>query len=294
MAFKGSIVKIGVAALLLAAATSLAVTPAAAAHKPYVLPFNFSPDRDYVGVEGGMVEDAYFVPDFAIRGSGDWVVIGPDGVANAAKQTSLKSIEVLDAPLPVEGTYRIGTGARPGRSGKAARIDGVWRSVRPAPAPGAPPRRAEPQAESATGPIEADKVPAGAEVIETQGFLIAETYVTRGTPNAGALKPSGKGFEVEPITHPNEIFVDEGFSFRTLVDGKPAANLAISVYRGDESYDEGRTTIEAKTDAEGKVTLKFPKPGVYMINTRYPGQTAPGAAPAPRNWGYSLTVEVTD
>lgn len=289
------IVKGAIAALLTAAAVGFAAAPARA-HTPYVVPVTFAPERDWVGVQGGMSEEAAFVPDFAIRGAGDWVVTGPDGVQTKAAPTTLKSANMLDAALPSEGTYRISTGERPGRAGKAARIDGVWRAVRPAPAAGAPAAAARPmegEAEGGAGPINAADLPAGAEIIDTQGYLIAETYVSRGAPTPGALKASGKGLELEPVTHPNEIYLDDGFSFRMLVDGKPAAGLRFTVYRGGESYEGERTAIEGATDADGKATVSFRKPGVYMLETRYPGSPAAGGAPAARTWLYTLSFEVT-
>jgi len=294
MAARGLIMKSGLAALLTTTAVAFAVAPALA-HTPYVVPTTFAPERDYVGVSGGMAEEGFFIPDFAIRGSGDWVVTGSDGVAKPATPTTLKSVTVLDAPLPAEGTYRIGTGERPGRAGKQAKIDGVWRAVRPAPAPGAaaPQRRMDEDAPAgANGPIDADKVPAGAETVDVQGYLVAETYVTRGAPTP--VKVSGKGFEIEPITHPNEIFLSDGFVFRALVDGKPVAGQHVSIYRGGETYESRRTALEATTAADGKATVKFEKPGVYVIETRYPGQAAPGATPATKTWIYTLSFEVTD
>lgn len=297
MSARNLFLKAGAAALLTAAAMAFGVG-SAEAHTPYVVPYTFSPERDYVGVQGGMSEEAAFVPDFAIRGNGDWTVVGPDGVATKVPQTAFKSVVIVEAPLPAQGTYRIGTGERPGRAGKAALVDGVWRQVRPAPAGGAPAGPARPRPmdddEGGAGPIDAGDVPAGAQTVETQGFMIAETYVSRGAPTPGALKASGKGFELEPITHPNEIFLDEGFTFRALVDGKPVAGLKLTVYRGGEGYEDGkRTAIEATTAADGKATIKFEKPGVYMLETRYPGQAGPGQQPAARSWVYTLSFEVT-
>lgn len=64
------IVKSAIAALLTAAAVGFAAAPALA-HTPYLVPTTFAPEREWVGVQGGMSEEAAFVPDFAIRGSGD-------------------------------------------------------------------------------------------------------------------------------------------------------------------------------------------------------------------------------
>lgn len=294
MMTKGLILKGGIAVLLTTAAIVCAVSPAAA-HAPYLVPTTFAPERETVAITGGMSEENAFIPDFAIRGEGDWTITGPDGAQTKVKPVNLKAINVLDAPIPAAGTYRISTGERPGRAGKAAKIDGVWRTVRPAPPPGtpaAPPRAMEGEGRG-PGPVNAADVPAGAETMDTQGFLIAETYVTKGAPNATAIKASGKGFELEPITHPNEIFLDEGFSFRLLVDGKPLAGAHVVVYRGGELYDGSHTMLEATTAADGKATVKFAKPGAYSLEVRYPGPAAGGAAPAARSWTYTLSFEVT-
>lgn len=296
MMTRGLILKGGIAVLLTGAAVFCAVVPAAAAHTPYIVPTTFAPERETVAITAGMSEENAFIPDFAIRGEGDWTITGPDGVSAKVKPVNLKAINVLDAPVPTPGTYRISTGERPGRAGKAAKVDGVWRTVRPAPPPGtppAPPRAMEGEGARGSGPVNAADVPAGAETMDTQGYLIAETYVTKGAPSPAATKATGKGFELEPITHPNEIFVDDGFSFRLLIDGKPVSGAHIAVIRGGELYDSSHTMIEATTGVDGKATIKFAKPGAYMLETRYPGQPAAGAAPAARSWVYSLSFEVT-
>src|SRR3546814_2720569 len=47
------------------------------------------------------------------------------------------SFVAVEAPLPADGTYRITTGERSGRSVKMAKIDGSWLAVRQ-PRPGQP------------------------------------------------------------------------------------------------------------------------------------------------------------
>ena len=47
------------------------------------------------------------------------------------------------------------------------------------------------------------------------------------------------------------------------------------------------------TDAQGRATARFPRQGVYILEARYPGDAAPGAAPAARTTSLSLSLEVT-
>lgn len=279
----------------------------AMAHAPYLLPGSFAVTKDHVTLQGAMTEDAYFIPEFAIR-AGDYLMTDPSGKeAKIAAVTQFKDLVVVEAPLPGDGTYKIGTGDRVGRTLKMAKIDGQWRVVRPAnaparqqaaaPAPGqmqgqmqgqAPgvPAQGQPRA------IEASAVPPGAETAEVDTVLKAETYVTRGAPSPGALAVSGKGFELKPVTHPNEIFLDTGFALEMLADGKPIGDLKLTVYRGGNSYDEKTVFAETKTDARGQALLTFDRPGVYLVAARYPGRTPEGVKPAPRNYVYSLTFEV--
>ena len=285
-------------------APALAGGPAAA-HAPFLRPLNFSPSRDYVTVLGGMHEETVFVSDFALR-PGDFFVIGPDGVRTKLEgQATLKGISAVDVPLPASGTYRITTGDRIGREATMAKVDGVWRVVRGAGGPGRPGGgEGAPRREGAPGPgprpggegpppLDPSAVPAGAPTMKTTGVLKAETYVSRGAPSTAALKASGQGFELEPVTHPDEVFLDKGFSFRLLTDGTPAAGVPVHVRRGDEQYADTKTDMTVTTDAQGRATARFPRQGVYILEARYPAEPAPGAAPAPRTTSLSVSLEVT-
>lgn len=276
----------------LALGLGMTAATAAAAHTPYLAPTTFAPSRDYVTVEAALAETGFFIPDFPIRGAGDYLVIGPDGVsAKATSVTALKEFVAVEAALPAPGTYRITTGDRGGRSGKWAKVEGRWRAVRPA---GAPARAARPGDDEAPadGPIDEDRLPAGAEVVTAQSFIKAETYVSRGSPTRGPLKPVGQGLEIAPETHPNEIYAGEAFKFALMNDGQPAAGASFIVSRAGDLYAEKKYAHEGKTGADGKAAVTFAEPGVYVLETRYPGRVE-GAAPPARATTYTLTFEVT-
>jgi hypothetical protein len=269
-----------------ALAAGLATAQAGQAHTPYLKPVTFGPERDYVTVEASMTEGDYFTADMPIRAPGDYLVVGPDGaVARPAPAASLKDMVVIEAPLPQPGTYRITTGERLGRAGKWAKVDGVWRPVRPAGAPAA--------ASATEGPISENNVPAGAEIMTTQGFLKADTYVSRGAPSAGALKPDGKGFELVPLTHPNEVFAGDAFKFRLQNDGKPLAGVGFHVARGGDTYAETRFSFDGKTGPDGRAQVTLAQPGAYVLEVNYPARAEGAPQPIPRSVAYSLTFEVT-
>lgn len=255
---------------------------AAAAHMPYLKPTTFTPHREFVTVESAMSADMFFLPDFPIRGDGDYWATGPSGeTVKATSATVHKEFAVAEVALPGPGTYRLSTGERPGRATKFARIDGEWKMVRPAGAPGG-------------RGVDESAVPAGAETMTSTGYTRAEAYVTRGAPDRGALKPTGKGLELEPVTHPNEIYAGEAFKFRLLNDGQAAGDVAFAIYRAGDQHAEKRYTYSAKTDAAGAAAVTFDQAGIYVLVASYPPRT-PGEpmTPVAKSSTYSLTFEVT-
>ncbi len=280
----------------------VAATQASAGHMPYLEPKTFGPRRDVVTVEAAMAEEAtLFVPDFTIRGSGDYAVTDPSGATQKIEGvTTLKELAIFEAPTPTEGTYRITSGERAGRSGKLAKIDGVWRNVRPAGGPprppegGSPAKPSEGAAAPANGPITEDQIPTGAEVMTTQSYLKADVYVSRGAPTASALKPTGQGLEIAPVTHPNEAYAGEAFKFRLLVDGQPLANAPFTVSKAREGYVPQRFTTGGAAGADGAASITLAKPGVFVIQVQNPVRVeGQPPVPAAKSLTTTLTFEVT-
>lgn len=291
-------------------AAVLVAQAAHAAHMPYIKPTTFGPKRDFVTLEAGMAADHFFAMDFPIRGEGDYWVTGPDGKAvKATGAVSHKEFAVVEAALPAPGTYRITTGERAGRTAKWAKVDGDWKMVRPAGGPPRSPDRppaprpeaARPEGAARPAPggganrsIEESELPAGAETMSTVSYLRAETYVTRGAPDRGALAPTGQGFEVELLTHPNEIFAGEPVKLRFLNDGKPVGDVAYAVYRGGDFYEEKRYTNAARSGPDGSASLTMDEAGVYVLVATWPGRVeGQPMAPVPKTTTYSLTFEVS-
>lgn len=287
-----------------AGAGLLAASQLAAAHTPYLLPLTFSVSRPYVSLQAGISDELFFVPEGAVRT--DYYVVNPAGARNKLDRlTHLKDYTSIEADTPEAGTYRFVTGDEGGRVTKFAKVDGAWRMVRPPrnpqPAQGEmQPRPAAPAAASAPARapsprfIDEAALPAGAEVTEVLSVRRLETYVTKGAPSRGALAVTGQGLEVRPVTHPNEIFIDQGFNFDVLVDGAPVPGLEFTVYRAGNAYEDKKVFAEVKSDARGRVALKFDKAGIYLMTARYPAASnAPlTEKPAPRSYGYTMTFEV--
>lgn len=248
----------------LAAAAWAVSASVAAAHSPYLLPNTFdATGRDHVTVQASFSE-AFFKPDVVMK-SEDFHAVGPDGARAALTPTYFKDLAVLEAPTGADGTWRITSGHRVGRTAKAALIKGEWVFQDP------------------NRPF-----PEGVTPVDMQSLTTAEVYVSRGAPNDAALQPTGKGLEFRPITHPSSILVGAPAQFEVLVDGKPLAGQAIEVHRADEDA-EGAAPTQVVSDAAGRFVITVDRPGVFHAMTRY--RIAPTAGLPARSLTYALTFE---
>lgn len=238
---------------------------AAQAHSPYLLPNAFDlGDRDHVTVEASFTE-RFFTSDIVMK-SDDFHAVAPDGSRVPLTPVYLRDLAVLEVPTAQKGTFRITTGARIGRTAKAALVKGEWVFLQ-----------------------EGHAAPAGATAVDMQSITRAEVYVTRGAPSAGALAPTGSGLEFHALTHPDEINAGEAARFEVLLDGKPVANQAIELHAADEAHHD-KPPPPVVSDAQGRFALRAAEPGVYLAMTRYRLPPPASGGPA-KSLTYALTFE---
>jgi uncharacterized GH25 family protein len=251
------------------AGASLVLSPGALAHSPYLLPNAFDVvERKHVTVEASFTE-TFFVPDAAMKAD-DYHVVFPDGTKHALKPVYTQDLAVLESPTPAQGTYRISTGQRTGRTAKAIFRDGDYEFVEPG-----------------------KTVPDGQRVYDVTSITMAEVFVSRGKPSEGALAARGKGLEFRPMTHPNSLFAGSDAKFEVLFDGKPLASQRVAVHFGNERYSNRKPYAEVKTDASGRFAVKLDGPGVYLAMTRH--RLLPAAEGKPgTSHTYSVTFEATE
>ena len=99
----------------------------------------------------------------------------------------------------------------------------------------------------------------------TQSAGRIETFITAGSPSEDALKPTGAGLELVPVTHPNDLFAGEAATFRLVLDGKPATDLDVVVIPGGMRYRSAQGDINVKTDAKGEFVVTWPTAGMYWL-----------------------------
>lgn len=254
---------------LAASALVLAGGVPAQAHTSYMLPNIFTANtEEHVTVESAFTEK-FFQPELAVD-SADFHVILPDG-SRAEFETVSKhrQVVILESPLKQDGTYRFTTGVRRGRVGKTALVDGKWQ------------------------PVRGDAAPAGATQVRTsQTETVADAYVTRKGPTRAPVDRHIGRLAIQPVTHPNDIYLDGKFDLKILFDGKPLADQLVVIDRAGADYDEVKFHQELKTGPDGGLSLKFDKAGVYEIMTRHRADAPAGSQTDERSYTTSLTFEV--
>jgi len=257
--------------LLLAAAL---LPLAASAHKGWLAPSKTVLDVDqWITVDAGVSTEP-FVRDHNAMRLDNLVIVAPDGSTVAPENASTGKLRsTFDLQLKQSGTYRIsvlndGLMASWEEDGKPKR----WRG------------------NAATFASEVPAKAKGLKVSESQGRL--ETFATAGKPNDGALKPTGKGLELVPVSGIADLFAGEETTFRFLLDGTPAANLEVEVIRDGTRYRNAIGEQHLKTDGEGLVTLSWAAPGLHWISASVQDAKASVPQAKERRASYTATVEV--
>lgn len=259
-------------ALLLSGLLAVSAAAPVAAHTPYLAPGSFEPQaQSWVTLDAAFAE-TFFVPDAAFDHSRP-VVVAPDGsVAPVAHVQVLHQRTVLEHQLPAaKGTYRFSTGPRLGAVFRTWELDGKRGGSRDADEP----------------------LPKGAKLLSHfQSLTLAETYLSVGAPDRGALAPYGKGLELVPITHPSDLYAGENFAFEVRFDGKPLAAQTVEFTEAVWTGDRTPETLNVTTDAAGRATFKLGRAGTWLALTRHRSPAPQGAAAPEYSNSYSLAFRV--
>lgn len=260
----------------LAIAAALTLLPLTAfAHKAWLMPSQtvIAGQNPVITVDAAVSNDLFYFNHVPLR-LDNLVITAPDGSkVQPANPATGKFRSVFDVDLKQQGTYRIATV----NSG----LNATWDEA------GKPKRWRGAAADFATGvPKDAKDL----QVSQTVGRV--ETFVTNGSPNDTALKSTGEGIELVPVTHPNDLFAGEEASFRLLIDGQPAGGLEIEIVRGATRYRNAQDEIKATTDANGEFRVTWPEAGMYWLETTQQDAKTSVAQAKQRRLSYVATLEV--
>lgn len=256
---------------LLAALAAFALPMSAQAHRAWLAPTStvLSGTEAWVGFDAAM-SNGVFIPDHAAMRLDGLTITAPDGSTAAPANTMVgKYRSTFDLHLTQAGTYRIanvsgGVMVSYKQGGESKR----WRGA---------------EADMAAN------IPADAtEVVATRSNSRTETFVTLGEPSDIIL--TNQGLELAPVTHPNDLVAGEAATFKLILDGRPAADLEVTIARGGTRYRDNPEEMTVRTGADGSFTVTWPEAGMYWMNAsiRTPASGSQLAASA----AYNGVVEV--
>jgi len=261
-----------VKSLLLAAALAVLALPVAA-HTPYLAPASFQARAGGTVTLDASFAETFFVPE-AVFDDSHFSITGPDGrQVEPERVVPLRTRVVVEHALPkdAKGTYRFSTGERLGAVFRTWEIAGRKVSSRDA----------------------AEAVPAGAKVISNfQSRIRAETYLTVGAPDRGALRPYDQGLELVPVTHPDDLFAGEPIEFELRFDGKPLADTPVQLSEAVWTSDRKAQEIGLRSDPKGRVRWDKPISGTWLALARHRSAAPAGAAAPEYSNSYSLVFHV--
>lgn len=245
-----------------AAGLVLALPLAANAHRGWILPsFTvLSGDGAWVTVDAA-VSNELFHPDHRPMRLDGVIATAPDGSVQKLQNGVTGQLRsTFDVQLNQPGTWRIGSSSNS--------VTASWTEA------GAV-KRFRGSAEEF-----AKAVPAGATDLKTiTGSNRNETFVTRDKPTTENLKPTGKGLELIPVTHPNDIVATEAATLKFVLNGKPAADLEVTIVPGGHRWRSSPGEIKVKTGADGSFKFTLPEAGMYWINASARGGESAGRGP---------------
>jgi len=243
-----------------AVGVALALPMTASAHRGWMVPSftNLSGEGAWATIDAA-VSNELFHPDHRPMRLDGVQVLAPDGTADKIQNSVTGQLRsVFDVQLSKPGTYKIFTAtnsvmASYTENGEVKRFRGSAEDF-------------------------AKQVPAGAADLKTIKMSSRnETFVTRDKPNTDALKPTGKGLELVPVTHPTDVVATEAATFKFVLDGKPAADLEVTFAPGGHRWRATPGEIKLKTGPDGAVKFTLPEPGMYWVNaTVRSGETGRG------------------
>ena len=259
-------------------AVALLLPIAAQAHKPWLAPSKTSLSvGQWITVDAGVATQP-FVRDHVALALDNIVITAPDGSTVQPENPSRGKLRsTFDLQLQQAGTYKIAL--------SNGNISASWEED-------GKNKRWPPRGTQFTAEGFAKEVPKKAKNLKvTQSSSILATYVTAGAPNDGALKPTGKGLELVPVTPFTDLFVGEEATFKLLLDGKPASGVEVEVIADGIRYRNAVDEVLVKSDAQGLLKLNFTQPGLHYLSASVSDKNAEKPA-TDRRTSYTGIFEV--
>ncbi|OTG91017.1 DUF4198 domain-containing protein [Acinetobacter sp. ANC 3813] len=242
--------------------SSLVIASAAYAHYPYIAPLSYQTFNNHSAIISGFYDNP-FVSEIAIKNF-KFHVHTPAGQKIELKDTDWANTQTLSSyslENKVDGSYRI-RGEKPGSMSSFAQVNKEWKAL----------IGGQPAADKPRNPnvVYRSQLAKNAKIKTVQAQEIIETFVSRRTISSATASHLHDGFDVQFITHPNAIQVNQPIQFKVLDNqhGIKGLNAEILVQTTDYSRDT-KVFKTVTTDEQGVLNFSLAEKGQYLLKIDY-------------------------
>lgn len=271
--------------MIFCAATAF-VTTHSYAHYPYVAPLSYQTFNHHSAIISGFYDNP-FASEVAIKNF-EFHYHTPTGEKIAIQEQDWlksKTLSVFSLENKLDGTYRI-RGEKQGNTAKFALDAGQWKAL----------LQAEPKDTKAlnTHVVYASQLSKNASVKTVQTVDVIETFVSRRQISDHVIKHIHGGFDLQFLTHPNAIRLNQTTTLKVLDNQQGVANLKVELLAQTHDFSREEKVYQTLTTAaDGTLNFKIPDKGQYLLKLDYQ-QPFESKATDLKRFKYTLAFNVID
>ncbi|CAB1212344.1 DUF4198 domain-containing protein [Acinetobacter bouvetii] len=231
------------------------------AHYPFVAPLNYQNFNNQSAIIAGFYDNP-FASEVQIKNF-QFHIISPNGTKTEIQEKDwihAGSLSNYNLNHREDGSYRI-QGTRHAQSSQFANVNGQWKTLLPN-----QPNKTKPTPEHV---IFKHQLKPNAVVKTVQTQEVIETVISRRAITNRALAITGKGFEIEFISHPNAIKINQPVQLRLLNNGKPIADTEVKLFAQTHDFSRNATQASYRTNANGEFNFILTQKDQYLLKVDY-------------------------
>lgn len=240
---------------------AFAVAQLTYAHYPYVAPLAYQTFNNHSAIISGFYDNP-FASEIHIKKfkfhyhtpTGEKLGIQPE------QWVETQSLSAMTLENKVDGTYRI-RGEKQGSQSRFAYVDKQWKTLLQG--------QANPEQKSPNVVYSAD-LKKNTHVKTVQTVELIESFVSRRETSRKVIDHLHDGFDIQFITHPNAIRVNQPVQFKVLDDQKGVANLQVEIIKQTTDFSrESKVFKIVKTNTAGELNFDLMEKGQYLLKVDY-------------------------
>ncbi len=106
-------------------------------------------------------------------------------------------------------------------------------------------------------------------VVTKKSVTTAIAFITNIRPSKQDFKPTGKGLELVPVTHPSDYVTNDVITMKLYLNGQPLRNATAKLQRSGAQYLASNKPSESVTDANGQLSYQFDQGGLFTLSVKH-------------------------